>query len=70
MFGLLGSPELTQETFLSYKLRAKSIKTPRKKTTFKRSACAKRCVVWGKVLRMPDMLAGLKLLLMFVSWLN
>lgn len=47
-----------------------SIKTDQEKNIFERSARAKRCVVWGKVLRIPNILTGLKLLLMFVSWLN
>lgn len=46
-----------------------SIKTDQEKNIFKRSARAKRCVVWGKALRIPNMLTGLKLLLI-VSWLN
>lgn len=64
---LQGSPR----KFLSYRLRAKSEHKNRpRKNIFKRSARAKRCVVWVKVLRMPNMLTELKLLLMFVSWLN
>lgn len=71
MFVLLSSPGLTQKTFLSCRLRAKSEQiTKKEKNIFKRSTHAKRCVVWGKVLRIPNMLTGLKLPLIFVSWLN
>lgn len=47
-----------------------SIKTDQEENIFKRSARAKRCVVWGEVWRIPNMLTQMKLLLMFVSWLN
>lgn len=47
-----------------------NIKTDQEKNISKRSARAKRCVVWGRVLRIPNVLTGLKLLLMFVNWLN
>lgn len=47
-----------------------STKTDQEKIFLEEVHVRRGCVVWVKVLRMPNMLTELKLLLMFVSWLD
>lgn len=71
MFGLLSSPGLTQK-FFYHKGQGQKVSTKKEQEEIflEEVHVQGGCVVWAKVLRMPVMLTELKLLLMFVSWLN